>query len=241
MSLHQRRYSDWLLNVELKLTQRRDAVNRLVLVAAGLVAVAEALLPWDGTGYMPRSVAAVPITPSIPPWLHIAAAALLLPLLWWLGQNDYRAKYQAFTHAMNDLGRRLLFLDNIWDTEHAALLERYESSVLRPTQRALQDLKPGVVQKSLRLRVDWYYRALPTSVHEADRMGALSLLHPRILFGWTLALALCVLLLPGGMLHWGPNRGLTMLVLLLPLYLVYAHYNTRFAFELALFDWLRMG
>jgi hypothetical protein len=166
---------------------------------------------------------------------------VLLPLLWYLAQNDYRHKLQGFTHAMNDLARRLLFLDNIWDTEQAALVERYESSVLRPTHRALQEALPGQVQKSLRLRVDWYYKALPTALHEADRMGLLSLLHPRILLGSTVLAALCVLLVPGGLLRWGGNSGLSVLVLLLPLYFIYCYRNTRFAFELALYDWLRLG
>jgi hypothetical protein len=229
MSLHQRRYSDWLLAAEVRLTRRRDAIQHGSIAAAALVAIAEAALPWDR------------ITPSVPWWAHAAAAAMLLPALWALAQSDYRAKLQAFTHAMNDLGRRLLFLDNVWDTEHAALAESYEAAVLRPTQRALQQALPLTEQRSLRRRVDWYYKALPTSVHEADRMGALSFLHPRVLGGWLASVVLGALLLPGGLLEWGGNHGLTMLVLLLPVYLVHAHNNTRFAFELALYDWLRLG
>jgi len=229
MSLHQRRYPDWLLAAETRLTRRRDLVTRSVIVSAVIVGVAEAAVPWER------------VTPSVPWWAHIIAAAIALPLLWSLAQSDHRAKLAAFTAAMSDLSRRLLFLDNIWDTEHAALTEQYEASVLRPTQRALHDLQPGVVQRSLRLRVDWYYKALPTSVHEADRMGLLSLLHPLVLVSWVAALALCATLLPFGLVQWGANHGLTLLVLLGPIYLIQAHFNTRFAFELALYDWLRLG
>jgi hypothetical protein len=225
-----RRYSDWLLAAELRLTKRRDRVGRVCLLAALLIALVEACLPWDR------------LTPSIPWWAHIGATVVALPLVYLAAQNDYRSKQQAFAHAMNDLGRRLLFLDNIWDSEHTDLQERYEASVLRPTQRALEQMTPIQQHKSLRHRVDWFFKTLPTSTHEADRLGLLGILHPRVAVGWIAALALAWAFMPGvALLNIAGNHGLTVLMLLLPVYMVYAHFSTRFAFELALYDWLRLG
>lgn len=229
MGINTRRYSDWLLAAEMQLTKRRDSLTRGCIVAACLVAVLEAVWPWDN------------FTPQVPGWLHILAAALLLPLLYVAAQNDFRAKQQAFSHAMSDLGRRLLLLDSIWDSEHSELQERYESSVLRPTQRALEQAQQTTAHKSFAARRDWFYKALPTSVHEADRMGMLSILHPKTALGWIGAVALAVLFLPGGAFQYFGLHGLTLLVLLLPIYLVNGHLNTRHAYEMALYDWLRLG
>lgn len=230
MSINTRRYSDWLLNAEMRLTRRRDKLLRACMVCAALVAVLESIWRWED------------FTPPIPFWVHIAAAALLLPLLYVAINSDFRAKQQAFTHAMSDLGRRLLFLDSIWDSEHTELQERYEASVLRPTQRAIESARSSAqLHKSLHARMDWYYTALPSSVHEADRMGALSLLHPKTALGWLGALALCILFLPGGLFKLFGMNGLTLLVLLLPVWLAAGHVNTRHAYEMALFDWLRLG
>jgi hypothetical protein len=225
-----RRYSDWLLAAELRLTKRRDQLTRLCAVMGVLIALVETCLPWER------------LTPSIPWWAHIAAAVVALPTVYLLAQGDYRAKQQAFAHAMNDLGRRLLFLDSIWESEHTELQERYETSVLRPTQRALEQMGPAQQHKSLRHRVDWYFRTLPTSTHEADRLGLLGILHPRVALGWIMSGVLAALLLPGvALISLAGNNGLSVLVLLLPVYMVYARFSTRFAFELALYDWLRLG
>jgi hypothetical protein len=230
MGINTRRYSEWLLNAEMRLTKRRDQLMRFCMICAGLVAVLEAVWRWEQ------------YTPLIPWGVHLLLAALLLPLLYLALQGDFQRKQQAFSHAMNDLGRRLLLLDGIWESEHAELQERYESSVLRPTQRVLDQLSSTApVHKSFSARRDWFFKALPSSVHEADRMGLLSVLHPRLAIGWGVALALCLLFLPGGLFKLFDFNGLTFLVLLLPVYLFASFHGTRHAYELALYDWLRLG
>jgi hypothetical protein len=78
-------------------------------------------------------------------------------------------------------------------------------------------------------------------VHEADRLGLLGILHPQTALGWLGAVVACLAFMPGGWFRLWDNSGATMLVFLLPLLLIYQRMNTRHAFELALFDWLRLG
>jgi hypothetical protein len=72
-------------------------------------------------------------------------------------------------------------------------------------------------------------------------MGPLSFLHPVTAVNWGIALGLCAALLPGVGLSLLGGRGLTLLPLLLVVYLIAARANTRYAYESATFDWLRMG
>ena len=55
-----------------------------------------------------------------------------------------------------------------------------------------------------------------------------------------MAIFLIWALRPGG-LDIGSANGFTWLCLLLPLYLTATHFNARFAFEEALYNWLRLG
>jgi hypothetical protein len=226
---HQRRYPVWLLQQEERLTKRREAMRIFTIGAGLLIAVAEGLLPWDQ------------LTPQVPAWAHISAAALLLPLLYFLVQNDYRMKLEAFTHTLGDLGRRLMFLDPVLESEQFELLESYQGALLRPTQRYLDErLKLGE-PKSLRERFNYFYRALPGHVGEAERLGFLSLLHPKTALSWGAAALLTWALLPGYGIVIGAAHGLTLLPLALAAYLLAAHANTRFAYEMAMYNWLRLG
>jgi hypothetical protein len=55
------------------------------------------------------------------------------------------------------------------------------------------------------------------------------------------ALVIIWLTLPGVGLQLGTSDGLSLLPLLLPLYLIASRLNSRFAYELALYNWLRLG
>jgi hypothetical protein len=222
------RVAPWISKQEERLVRRRDAVRNFSYVAAGLIAILEALWPWAD------------YTPGIHSTLHIAAVAIVLPAVYFLLQGDMRNKQLAFNRAMDDLGRRLLFLDPQIHPEDMERQLRYQGSLLQPTRQAVEQLiKPGK-QQSLRDRFEYYYRALPHPVCEGDRMGFLSLLHPKTAVSWGLSIALVWLLAPGG-LNFGPNNGLTWLPLLLPLYLVLSHFNARWAYEIAMYEWLKMG
>lgn len=227
--MHRRRYSEWLIRQEELLTKRRDFTRNLVIAAGVLVAITEALLPWHN------------ITPAIPAWLHIGVSALVLPILYFLLQNDHRAKLEAFTHTLDDLGRRLMFLDENLASEQFELLESYQGGVLRPTQRYLEERFKLGGHKKLRDRLNWFYRSMPSAVLESDRLGLLSLVHPKTAVSWVLAITLSLLLMPGVGITFGASSGLTVLPLLLPLYLAAAALNTRFAYELAMYNWLRLG
>ena len=208
---------------------RRERVNKATIGLGILVAILEALWPWDN------------YTQDIPAWLHIAVAAIILPVLYFALQADYRRKLQAFSHAMDELGRRLFFLDPHLEPEQFEVLERMHGALLLPTQRAIDKATRSGKQKSLRHRIDYYYRALPSPVCEGDRMGMLSILHPKTALSWGAAIALIWILMPGAGINIGTSNGLTWLALLLPVYLGAAHFNARFAYELALFNWLRLG
>jgi hypothetical protein len=229
MAWRDRRYAPWLLEHEERLVRRREQAGRIVIALGLLVAVIEALTPWAN------------YTPDIPPWLHIAVAALLLPVLYFMLQSDHRTKLQAFTRAMDDVGRRLFFLDQFLDLEEFELHQRMSGALLIPTQRAIDKaLKSGETQ-SLRQRLEYFYRALPSPVCEGDRMGLLSILHPKTAISWAVAIALVWVLMPGIGIQLGQSQGLTWLPLLLPVYLAAAHFNARFAYEEALYNWLRLG
>ena len=208
--------------------RRKDLVNRLTFGVAILIAVVEALWKWET------------YTPDIPPVLHIAVVAILLPILYFMLQNDYRNKLAAFTQAMDDLGCRLFFLDPFLDLEEFELQQRLRGSALGPTQRALDKALKSNEAQNLRQRIDYYYRALPAPVCEGDRMGFLSVLHPKTAISWGVAILLIWQLIPGG-INIGTANGFTWLVLLLPVYLAAAHFNARFAYEVALYNWLRLG
>ena len=229
MAWRERRYAPWLLEREERLVRRRELISRLIAALGLLVAVVEALWPWHR------------YTPDIPPWLHIAAAALLLPVLYFMLQGDQRRKLQAFTQAMNDLGRRLYFLDPYLDLEEFEIQQRISGALLMPTQRALDKALRAGASQSLGERVKYFYRALPSPVCEGDRMGLLSVLHPKTAISWGIACAAIWLLMPGGAIGIGSSNGLTWLPLLLPVYLIASHFNARFAYELALYNWLRLG
>lgn len=228
MAWRERQYAPWLLENEERLVRRRDRIRKLTITLGILVAVLEALWRWEN------------YTPDIPPWMHIAIAAVLLPVLYVMLQGDYYRKQQIFTQEMNDLGRRLFFLDPYLEPEQFEVMERMHGALLLPTQRALDKaLKPSL-GKSLRARVDYFYRALPSPACEGDRMGWLSVLHPKTALSWGVAIALVLILRPGW-LTIGTSNGLTWLPLLLPVYLLQAHFNARFAYELSLYNWLRLG
>ncbi|MCB1219624.1 MAG: hypothetical protein H7A35_01740 [Planctomycetales bacterium] len=227
--LHRRRYSDWLIDQEASLTRRRDFINRSLIGAGVLVALLEALFPWQQ------------YTPSVPGVLHILVAAILLPLLYFLLQNDYRNKLVDFTSAMNDTTKRLIFIDPWLEPEQVALQASFQSSQLGPARQALDQVVRRAPTPSLRLRVSEYYRGLPSHMHEGDRMGMLSLMHPKTALSWLASAAMIWILLPGVGISIGAGSGLTLLPLLLPVFLVGGHYNSRFAYELALYNWLRLG
>lgn len=228
MDLHRRRYAPWLLDNEERLTRRRDLVNRLTMIGGFLIALLEALWNWNS------------YTPDIAPLVHIALVALLLPVLYFMLQTDYRTKLASFTQVMGDLGRRLYFLDHYLDLEEFELQQRMSGAMLQPTQRAIDKALRTGESQSLRRRVDYFYRALPSPICEGDRMGFLSILHPRTAISWTVAIFLIWALHPGG-IDIGTANGFTWMCLLLPLYLTAAHFNARFAYELSLFNWLRLG
>ena len=208
----------------------RDNSHNLTIVSGVLIALIEALLPWSPA-----------LTPDIAPVWHIAAAALLLPVLYFMLQSDYRRKLQAFSVAMSDLGRRLYFLDPVLDPEEFEVQMHFQGATLLPTQRAIADaLRSGATQ-SMTNRVNFFFRMLPSPVYEEDRMGLLSILHWRTVLTWAVALGLCLAALPVVGLNIGSSDGLSMLPLLLPLYLISSRINTRLAFELALYNWLRLG
>ena len=237
MSLHQRRYSAWLLAQEERLTRKRELVNRSAIAGGIAIALLEALTPWDTS----LALLGGPYTPDIPPLIHIGAAALFLPVLYFMLQTDYRRKLQSFANAMGDLGRRLFFLDPYLELEEFEVQERYQGALLLPTQRALTAaLRTGKSPK-LSDRVNYFYHCLPSPTYEQDRMGLLSVAHPRTAISWGIALALIWLLWPGHGLTLGSSTGLTFLTLLLPLYLITSRLNSRFAYELALYNWLRLG
>ena len=227
--LHRRRYSDWLIEQEASLTRRREALNRSLIVIGVLIAMVEALLPWQR------------FTPDVPAILHIVVAAVLLPLIYFLLQNDYRNKLADFTGAMSEPTRRLIFIDPDLMPEQVQLLASYQGSALGPTREALDGVMKRTPTPSLRLRVSEYYRTLPSNVHEGDRMGMLSLMHPKTALSWIVSGILIWLLMPGIGLSIGSSSGLTVLPALLPLFLIGGHFNSRFAYELSLYDWLRLG
>lgn len=227
--LHRRRYSDWLIEQEASLTRRRELLNRGLIGAGLLVALCEALFPWQK------------YTPSVPGWLHIAVAAIILPLLYFLLQNDYRNKLAEFSSAMMDTTKRLIFIDPALEPEQVALQASYQASTLGPTRQAIDSVVRRSATPSLRLRVSEYYRVLPSNIHEGDRMGFLSMLHPKTALSWLASAAMIWIMMPGIGISIGSGSGLTLLPLLLPVFLVGGHFNSRYAYELALYDWLRLG
>jgi hypothetical protein len=229
VSWSERRYSAWLLAHEESLRKRLDRATRQTMLGGVLIGLGEALLPWQD------------FTPLIPPGIHIAVAALCLPALYMVYQSDLKRKQQAFTLAMADRGRRMLFLDPFLEPEEFALAERMHGAHLLPLARQIDTVFKTGATTSLHNRVDYYFRALPSPVHEADRMGLLSLLHPSNFALWGLAIVLCWITLPTIGLNIAGNDGFSLLALLLPLYLLAARANTRFAFEEALYSWLRLG
>lgn len=229
MAWNARRYSPWLLKHEERLRLRRDSFTRLVYLLALLVALCEGLLPWGQ------------LSPQVPWWAHVLAVSLALPVFYFLWQSDLSRKLQAFSLALSDKGRRLLFLDPYLEPEEFALSEQIQGAHLLPLQRQLDSAMrtgPGV---SLSRRLDYYYRMLPSTVHEGDRVGLLGLLHPATALSWGIGLGLGWALMPGFGLEILGARGLTILPLLLLVYLIAARGNTRYAYESATYDWLRMG
>lgn len=229
MAWQERRYSPWLLKHEESLRLRMDSFARLASVVALLIAFVEALLPWET------------LTPAVPHWVHIAFAALALPLLHLLNQADLKRKEQAFAVAFSDKGRRLLFLDPYLEPEEYALSERMAGSHLLPLQRQIDTALKMGGGNSLHRRLDLFYRTLPSTAHEGDRLGILSLLHVGTFFTGVGALALVAAAMPGFGLALGDSRGLSVLPLLLLLYLYSMRANTRFGYESAMFEWLRRG
>jgi len=229
VSWQDRRYSSWLLAHEEKLAKRQGSVARLVVVLGIAVALAEGLLPWQT------------ITPQIPWQAHIVVAALVLPLLYFMYQGDFRRKFRAFTLAMSDHGRRLLFLDPYLEPEEFELQERVQGAHLLPLQRQVDTLLKLSGGDSLHRRVSLYYRSLPSTTYEGDRLGLLSILHPVTALSWGAAIAINWAFLAQLGLQIGTSKGLSALPLLLPLYLFACRANTRFAFETALYNWLRLG
>ncbi len=229
MAWNSRRYPPWLLKHEERLRNRQDSFGRLLMFCALLIGAIEALLPWES------------LTPQIDWYWHVAGVAVLLPLLYFMRQSDLQKKQQAFNLALSDKGRRMLFLDPYLEPEEFAVSESMHGAHLLPLQRQLDSALrtgPGV---SLSRRLDYYYRMLPSPVHEGDRMGPLSFLHPITAINWGFVLGLSAALMPGLGLALLGSRGLTLLPLLLVLYLIAARANTRYAYETATFDWLRMG
>ncbi len=214
--------------------RRRENISKLTIASGVVVALMEALWPWEQ------------FTPSIPGWAHIAAASLVLPILYLMLQGDARYKLQAFTRAMDDRARRLYFLDHMLNPEEFEVQERMQGALLRPTQRAIDDITRTNETKSLSKRVDYYYKAMPSETLESDRMGWLSMLHPKTAISWISAFILAWALFPAeGVtlmgIQIGTSIGLSVLPLLLLVYLYAARANTRNAFEEALYNWLRLG
>jgi hypothetical protein len=230
VSWSERRYSPWLLKHEELLRHRQQGFARIAMFLSIVIALVEALLPWET------------LTPAVPHYIHIGVAAVSLPLLYLAWQADLRRKEQAFTLALSDKGRRLLFLDPYMEPEEFALSEQIQGAHVLPLQRQLDDAfktGPGV---SLHRRLESYYRTLPSPVHEGDRLGLLSFLHAGTFFTWFTALALCWIAMPDvGLALGAGSRGVSVLPLLVPLYLLAARMNTRYAYETAVFDWLRTG
>jgi hypothetical protein len=82
--------------------------------------------------------------------------------------------------------------------------------------------------------MEQYYRILPSAVHEGDRLGLLSMLHPLTFVSWVIA----------GIVTWLASPlalGLTVLPALALVYLYATRLNSRYGYELALYDWLRNG
>jgi hypothetical protein len=229
VSWQERRYSSWLLEHEQLLQRRQDSVHHIMVALGLVIAITESLLPWTE------------ITPDIPFWAHIAAAAVALPLLYMLWQGDYQRKLQAFSVAMSDRGRRMLFLDASLDSEEFAMQERLQGAHLLPLRRAIDTTLRSAAATSLHARVGLYYSTLPHPVCEGDRMGVLSILHPVAALQWGAALALAWACMAQYGLHIGTSHGLSVLPVLVLLYLYATRANTRFAFEAALYDWLRLG
>ena len=222
--------------------RRREQLTRLTYIIAGLIAIVEALLPWDTS-----SILGGPYTPSIPAIVQIAAAAIILPVLYFMQQGDFRHKQQSFNLAMSDYGRRLLFLDYTYDPEEFEMQERMQGALLLPAQRALDSAMKSGSSKSLSERVSHYYKILPSPTYESDRMGMLSIGHPRTAISWGVVIAMAWLLFPPIIplpmmgISIGTSYGLSVMPVLLLVYLFVSRANTRFAFELALYDWLRLG
>jgi hypothetical protein len=227
---NERRYSPWLLKHEEALRKRLATNQRGLVVCACGVAAAEAALPWAD------------ITPTIPYWAHIGAVAVLLPILYLAWQTDLKRKEQAFATALSDKGRRLLFLDPYLEPEEFALSESMSGVHVLPLQRQIDTTLQATASSSLHRRMEQYFRILPSAVHEGDRLGLLSVLHPVNFFMWFTVLAASWACMPGLGLHFGgTSGGLTLLPLLAAVYLYGTRLNTRFGYESALYDWLRMG
>lgn len=229
MSWQERRYSVWLLGHEESLHKRQEGAARLVVIVGLAIGLAEGLLPWET------------LTPPVPAWAHIAAAAIVLPLVYFGFQNDFRRKLQAFTLAMSDRGLRLLFLDPFLEAEEHELQEHVQGAHLLPLLRVVDTALKSGASHSLHQRLNFYFRAMPASTCEGDRLGLLSILHPVTAAAWGLALALNFLLLPGVGLKLFGCSGFSALPTVALLYLLAARANTRFAFETALYNWLRLG
>jgi hypothetical protein len=227
---NERRYSPWLLKHEEALRGKLMQAQRGLVVAACVVAITEAVLPWGD------------ITPSIPYWAHLGVIAIMMPVLYLAWQNDLKRKEQAFATALSDKGRRLLFLDPYLEPEEFALSEQLSGVHVLPLQRQIDTTLQTGASSSLHRRMEQYFRILPSAVHEGDRLGLLSLLHPVNFFIWFAVLAAAWACMPGIGLHFGgTDSGLTLLPLLAIVYIVGARINTRLGYEAALYDWLRMG
>jgi hypothetical protein len=227
---NERRYSPWLLKHEEALRHRIANNQRGLVLAAFIIAATEAALPW------------AEITPAIPYYFHIAAVAVLLPILYLAWQSDLKRKEQAFATALSDKGRRLLFLDPYLEPEEFALSEQLSGVHVLPLQRQIDTTLQPSASGSLHRRMEQYFRILPSAVHEGDRLGLLSVLHPVNFFIWFTVVAASWACLPGIGLHFGGTTGgLTLLPLLAAVYLCGTRLNTRCGYEAALYDWLRMG
>ena len=71
--------------------RQREQANRGVIALGMLVAIVEALTPWAN------------YTPDIPPWLHIAVAALLLPIRACRPQKEIGSDFSMTTMCLNPL------------------------------------------------------------------------------------------------------------------------------------------
>jgi hypothetical protein len=227
---NERRYSPWLLKHEELLRHKQMRAQRVLVLVGLAIAATEAALPWSS------------ITPAIPYYIHIAVAAIALPVLYLAWQGDLKRKEQAFATALSDKGRRLLFLDPYLEPEEFALSEQLAGVHVLPLQRQIDTTLQTGASASLHRRMEQYFRILPSAVHEGDRLGLLSFLHPVNFFIWVVVLAVCWVCTPGVGFSFGSGSGgLTVLPLLAAVYLYATRLNTRFGYEAALFDWLRMG